>query len=429
MKSRDGKRLTVFFVLAILVIGSLSILPIRADDKIELRYYTWDDASGIKFINQVVKSFTAKHPNITVKVESASYGDYWQKLQTMVASQTAPDIIHINPDYLAVFANRGALLNLNTFIKNDKEFNIQDYYAEIIKVHQINNKLFVLPRDVAPSVLFYNEKMFRDAGLPTPYEYYKEGKWNRETFLKAAQKLSKPDVQQYGVTFETMWHRALQWVWQNKGNAFNSVDKPTRCLLNSKNAVAGYQFAADLINVYHVSPSPRLTQTQTSTELFSTGKVAMDINGAWMIPAYKNIKAFKWDIAPLPQGTVWGDVTGGSGPSVYSKTKHPKEAWELSKALAGPEAQSLFAEAGYIVPTLKSIFDSKSFLQSDAAPKNRDIFLEVQKYAKIPVLTEKYMEINDIIQKQLDLVWLGEQSAKEAMQKAVPEINKILAKK
>ena len=421
MKSRF-----VLVVLAAFVVSLVCFTPIQAAKKIELRYFTWDDATGVQFINQVVKNFTAKHPNIVVKVESASYGDYWQKLQTMVASKTAPDIFQINPDFLAVFAAKGALSDLNTFIAEDKTFNIQDYFSEIIEVHQMKDQLFVLPRDVAPSVLFYNETLFKEAGLKTPYEYFKADQWNWDTFLQAAQKITKPEIQQYGITFETMWHRALQWVWQNGGEAFDSVDKPTKCLLDRASSYEGYQFAADLINSYHVSPSPRLTKTQSSTELFITGKVAMDINGAWMIPAYKNIKDFKWDIAPLPKGVRWGDVTGGSGPAIYKFSKHPKEAWELTKALAGVEAQSLFAEAGYIVPTLKAVFNSKKFLTSDSIPRNKDCFLEVQEYAQIPVLTDKYMEIDYIIQKQLDLVWLGEQTAKEAMDKAVPEINKIL---
>lgn len=426
MKSRLTKRWFTFFVLAALLVSMVCFTPIQAADKIELRYYTWDDATGIQFINQVVKNFTAKHPNISVKVESASYGDYWQKLQIMIASQTAPDIFQINPDFLAVFAAKGALLDLNTFIAEDKTFSIQDYYPEIIKAHQIKEQLFVLPRDVAPSVLFYNETLFKEAGLKTPYEYFKEDQWNWDIFLQAAQKITKPEIQQYGIAFETMWHRALQWVWQNGGEAFDSVDNPTECLLNMKSSYEGYQFAADLINLYHVSPSPRLTKTQSSTELFITGKVAMDINGAWMIPSYKNIKDFKWDIAPLPKGMRWGDVTGGSGPAIYKFSKHPKEAWEVAKALAGVEAQSLFAEAGYIVPTMKTVFNSQKFLTSDSLPRNKDCFLEVQEYAKIPVLTDKYMEIDNIIQKQLDLVWLGEQTAKEAMDKVVPEINKIL---
>ena len=152
MKSGLIKSWFVFFALAAFVVSLVYFTPIQAAEKIELRYYTWDDATGVQFINQVVKNFTAKHPNIIVKVESASYSDYWQKLQTMVATKTAPDVFQINPDFLAVFAAKGALSDLNTFIAKDKTFNIQDYFSEIIEVHQMKDQLFVLPRDVAPSL-------------------------------------------------------------------------------------------------------------------------------------------------------------------------------------------------------------------------------------------------------------------------------------
>jgi multiple sugar transport system substrate-binding protein len=421
---KKGIALLVLTMLVVSVVGALS----SAHGKTVLRYYTWDDATGVKFINEVVDLFMEEHPDVEVKVESASYGDYWQKLQTMIAGGTAPDVFQINPDFLAVFAERNALANLNQFIAEDSDFELQDYFSEVIDLHMINDNLYVLPRDVAPSVLFYNETMFREAGLKTPYEYYEDDEWTWETFLTVSQRLTKPEIHQYGVTFETMWHRALQWVWQNGGEAFDSVDSPTKCLLDSEAAAGGYQFAADLINVYHVSPSPRLTRSQSSTELFITGKVAMDINGAWMIPSYKNIDAFEWDVAPLPKGVAWGDVTGGSGPAVYSKTKHSELAWELAKALAGPRTQTLFAEAGYIVPTIKDVFYSASFMDGTGRLAHRDVFLEVQKYAKVPVLTGRYMEIDNLIQKELDLVWLGAKTAKEALTEVVPKIDKVLAK-
>ncbi|MDP9982450.1 multiple sugar transport system substrate-binding protein [Pseudarthrobacter oxydans] len=61
---------------------------------------------------KLIDAFEAKNPGIKIKGEYGDWSGYWDKLATQVASQDAPDIIQMDAQYLAEYAERGALLEL-----------------------------------------------------------------------------------------------------------------------------------------------------------------------------------------------------------------------------------------------------------------------------------------------------------------------------
>jgi len=80
-----------------------------------------------------------------------------------------------------------------------------------------NGKVYGLPRDISTMVIYYNEDLFKAAGIPTPKELNDQGKWNWDTLLESAKKLTDTSKQQYGVSFSAWWGPAWGYFTKSCG--------------------------------------------------------------------------------------------------------------------------------------------------------------------------------------------------------------------
>ena len=99
-----------------------------------------------------------------------------------------------------------------------------------------------------------------------------------------------------------------------------------------------------------------------------------------------------WNVAPLPmykeydangKVTVHGIQAGHSGSmglAITYGSKKKNAAWELVKYIAGEEGQRAQTEAGFVIPNQISMANSETFLQSNQAPKNAQVFVEAASY-------------------------------------------------
>ncbi len=85
-------------------------------------------------------------------------------------------------------------------------------------------------------VTYYNADLFKAAGLPTPKELAEQGKWNWETLLDSAKKLTDPAKQQYGVGFGNWWGPAWGYFTYAAGGSIFNADR-TGCGLSTPEAL------------------------------------------------------------------------------------------------------------------------------------------------------------------------------------------------
>ena len=71
---------------------------------------------------------------------------------------------------------------------------------------------------------------------------------------------------------------------------------------------------------------------------FESGQIGMIFDNYSFVSKAREIQNFKWSIAPMPSGSK-GDVPmmGQAGYVLFKEGKHPEEAKELLKFLAGKE--------------------------------------------------------------------------------------------
>lgn len=417
-------RLRVWLALvALATLATICVcIPGFAAAPVEIVWSFWGDPGELPPNYEVIKAFAATHPNIKIVVQHSPWSSYFDKIQTQMAGQTAPDVMFLNN--IPSYASRGVLENLDPYIK-ESGFDISGFYPELMRTFMYRGHVYGFPRDNDTTVLYYNKSLFDAAGVKYPDETWR---WN--DFLEAAKKLTKTDARgrviQYGVALE--FNKYPLFVYQNGGSVVDDPLEPTKFLLNEPKAAEGIQFMADLINVHKVAPSfVDMKQMGDTTQLFLTGRVAMVMTNAARIPTFKDAN-FAWDVAPLPAGPtgIRANSMGGAGYVMSSTSKHKKEAWEFLKFLCGREGQTIFASTGVAVPAYRCPETAAAFL-ADKTPAHKDVFPKETEQGRLFPFFSGWAEISTVlVDPTLDRVFIGETSAKTALNEIADKVQKMI---
>jgi multiple sugar transport system permease protein len=425
--------------LACLALLAAFCLPAHSETTIRFRY--WGDVKETAIIKGMVQKFEETHPGVHVSAERAPAGNpYVQKVLVEFAGGTPPDVLFVETNIFVTLADKGVLMPLNGFMRDDPSFRLADYYQEIVNRFTVRGQVYTIPRDIAPvACIYYNKKIFDAAGIPYPSDdwswsddparFKRPGFDPNKDFLTVCQKLVKRDPKTGQITQFAVDAAYDPFIYSAGGRLANSVKQPTRVTFDDPATIHGIQFRADLINKYHVMPSPLDYSGMGvgAPDLFLTGRLAMFHSGIWNTPQFRDIRSFDWDVAMFPKGPtgIRAFGTGGSGYGVARGTKHPELAWELVKYLAGPDGEAAMARTGLAQPAIRRLAESPVWLDGQK-PAHKRITTEAVPFIVFNPFTPVWDEVMTKITPELDLVWLGRQSARQAVAKSQPIAQRAL---
>jgi multiple sugar transport system substrate-binding protein len=306
-----------------------------AGPKVTITLTTWAGADESKELQAVIDKVNAAATDFEI-VHQANPADYYTKLQTMIAGNTAPDLMWLSQEYVANYADSGAIMDITSQMATLGDMpaaKLDDYYPGSIAVATYAGKLYGLPWIAQPVVLYYNPEMFEKAGINPPDET-----WTWDTFTDAARQLTLKDasgnVTQYGTSFNG-WPPVHMFIWQAGGEVIAPDLKSSP--VDSPEAVAGAQFYADIIYNPEYAVPEEVIQEQGFGEMVKAGKVAMFFGGAAddLDYAYqKDPKNARMMMALVPKGPkdrttfAWTAIT-----AVATQTKNPDLAVKALVAL------------------------------------------------------------------------------------------------
>jgi len=286
------------------------------------------------------------HPERPIRIcYEAVGGRYNMKLNTRAVANTLPDIFVVQ-DYIH-YAKKGLLLDLTPYIERNQD---DDFLGQvppmIIDSLKLDGKLHALPSSLGTEVMYYNRRLFRQAGVPYPDET-----WDWSRMLDAAHRLTVRDgrgrVCQYGMMVGMSWIQFLQYngadVWSKDLN---------RCIIDSKESREAMQFLLDLAYRHGVAPEPPESGMNEGTPEFIQERVAMFIGNRWHTAFFRNAKNLDWAVAPLPRSFTGLRRARASFYvlAIHAETPHPDIAYAFLKYLAGPEQNREFVSQGVAIP-------------------------------------------------------------------------------
>lgn len=366
---------------------------------------------------ELAADVTKKYPHITVQLETTDWNSYWTKLPTEMASDNTPDIY-----YMQVLRTRGyvtkGFLPLNDMIEKDPDINFDDFYKGVIDGLSVDGKIYALPYDFGPYVLFYNKDLFDKYGVPYPDE-----NMDYQGMIERARQLTRDG--NYGYAVSANWDRVLTYMWGDGAELFVDgkfvVDQPV--------IAKALQRHADMIVKEKVAPP--ITDTGNfnwDREQFYSGKIGMMTDGPWNVTNIKTKGNFKFGASLVPKGTVGCfSPVNGSGFGISAKSKHPQEAFLAIKSITSPESLTKLAQWGRALPARLSV--QKAFFEA-----NSDVFgLEEAVTKSIDpaigrayITPDNWQEVYTTINQNIEPVFLGKDTAENALKKAQKLIDDIL---
>ncbi len=370
----------------------------------------------------VVKAFEDANPDIKVEFESVPMSDIFLKYKTLIAGNVAPDVMAFNYDNSYVFGSMDVLEPLDDFIAKTG-YDTSKIYKATLDMFKVNGVQYSMPATFSDVVLFYNKKLFDDAGL----EYPQRG-WTMEDVAAAATALTKDTdgdgkIDQFGYTFP-WWPVVLEMyggtIWSEDG---------TTCKLNSPEGVKAFQTIVDARYVGKWSPTADQLAEQGDWDMFIAGKLAMFPTGPWAVQPFNDkITGFSYDIAHMPAGDKQATHVYANSYGMSAASKNKDASWRFIAFATGPEGTKIRQDGKYEISPVKEIAE-KYYLQALAGddPASAIVFMEVQDYAVAQPVHANWNKIFDAIQPELDLAMTQAKTVQEALDAACVGVNEALS--
>lgn len=389
----------------------------QADDgeQVTLDYFTFSAAPDhLEDLDRIVSGFEDENPGVTVEVQTASFEDYFTRLQTQVSGGEAPDTFELNYEHFVTYASAGSLLNLDEAAGEAIDPSV--YYDEAFSAFQHDGTQFGLPETFSTVVLFYNRDLFDAAGVDYP-----DSSWTWEDEMAAAEQLTDAEQGVWG-DFQPVTFFEFYKVLEQSGGQFFNDDK-TQTAFNSPEGQEAANWLLDKVGT--VMPTEADMGGQDDVSMFQSGNLAMWHNGIWQFAGLEDAD-FEWDIVVEPGQAQNASAFFSNAVVASADTEHPEEAAAWLQYLASSEtAVNTRLESDWELPAVSDQSLFEPWLEQ-TPPENRDAVFESLDSIALPPVIERQERLQDAVSGALEQAKLGQLSVEEALQQAADEVNGLL---
>ena len=280
----------------------------------------WNGFTGPdgKTMAAMVQLFQKQNPDIQVRMQIIPWATYYDKLTLSLAYGGAPDVFILQAARFPEFASSGTVRPLTDLYATTSPHLDASKFAPVPSNESFYHGVqFALPLDTHPIGMYYNTKLFQQAGIVDA-----QGRAAPPTtlpeFLTDAQKLTKdttgsgrPDQWEFVFTNQhTNW---LTFAHQFGGDIVTSDGKAGE--MSSPASLQATQLMCDLIYKYHVAPKPEGVDPWLA---FRQGKAAMAMEGISMLASLQEQPGLQFAGAPVPQ---FGPKHGVGAGRTYSASR------------------------------------------------------------------------------------------------------------
>ena len=393
------------------------------DAQAEITYAIWDENQK-PAIDQNIKDFNKKYPNIKVTVDLTPYQQYFTKLQTQGESKTLPDVFWMNGPNVQLYAAND-LLQPVTGLVDSGDLDPSKYPDALNELYTFEDEQYGVPKDFDTVALWYNKALFADAGVDLPTD-----EWTWDDFSEAANTISDKlsDKGVYGVVTEL--NSAGQSSYYDtilQAGGFMISDDGTTSGYDEPESIEGLQFWADLVES-GASPSLQQLSDTKPNIWFNSGKAAMFTSGNWSVAEMKDSKhKDDFGIVRLPKGPEQrATVIHGVANVVAADSENQEAANAFLSYLGSEEAQRTQAEMGVANPA----YDGTQEAFVDSVPSfGIDVFLESADEMAFPYpISKNTAAWNALENELLPQAFSGERPVEEVAKELADAMDEELAK-
>jgi raffinose/stachyose/melibiose transport system substrate-binding protein len=346
--------------------------------------------------------YHAQHPNVTIKITVLENEAFKAKLTTAMQAGKPPDVFQ---SWGGGTMNEQAQAGLIKDVSDATKSWIGTLNPAGVKLYQIDGKQYGVPYNLGVVGVWYNKKLFKQAGIDGPPTTWDE-------FLGDVQKLKSAGITPLAVGEKDKWP-GMFW-WANLSLRIAGKDAMAQAGENGSFDGAGFVEAGKqlkrLIDMKPFQPGFLAAPWDGAggeAATMANNRAAMDLMGQWAPFTFdanaKKKKGLRENLGWFAFPTVAGGKSqpteyfgGGDGFAIGKDA--PPEAVDFVKWLVSPQVGSKGGESGAILPTAKGTESSvkdpnmKAVLDARAEASFVQLYLD-QAYA--PAVGQA---VNDAVQ-------------------------------
>lgn len=426
------KKVISALMAAAMIVGSMASMTAMAEEggeNVTLNWALWDEKTAT-YWSAVADAYMEQNPNVTIEMTDLGSSDYMTVLATDLSGDGSDfDVVTVKdvPGY-ATLVSKGVLEDLSERIAADGvDTSVYNGTTEQVTV---DDKLYELPFRSDFWVLYYNKKIFDDAGVAYP-----TNDLTMEQYDELARSVTKQgfgNEQIYGAHYHT-WRSAVQ--------LFGILDGQHTVLDGN------YDFLKPYYEQVKKEEEDGVCRSYIDTNAsqlhysgaFSEGNTATMNMGSWYISTliselaagnYDSELVGDWGIVkyPHPEGVEAGTTLGTiTGLAIPSSSENKDAAWDFLKFACGEEGAKVVASTGTFPAILNDdvvneIANMEGFPQDE---NSKEALKTAQLYLEAPY-DQHITEINTVLDTYHKDIMNGDISIDDGIAKMNEEVGKIL---
>lgn len=317
---------------------------------------------------------------------------YVQKLQTELAGGTAPDFFYINTAGMVVstLANSGLLQDLTPLLgTGDYPHKQSDWPSELMQGVSVNGKVYALPPDVNPMLMYYNKTVLKQAGITDdPNDLFNAGKWTWDEFAKLCAQVKAAGMT--GYIQDNWWGPLYSWVWVNGGSVYTSRTdaKATWIADTNPQSIQAFSYLTTNLQNGNFVYAGSLPKGQADDAAFVSNQVAFVEAGRWYAPEFNTAK-ISYDVVPWPSpsGKMMPTAIAIAFVGISGKTKYPDRAWKfMDDYISDPGVKFRLSNGGNAIAALLDPALQKEI--AAGAPAHSSYFFDLLKIGHFQPVVE-----------------------------------------
>ncbi len=413
----------------------------KTDDPIIINWWHAMRSARGKVVDNMIQKFNESQDKY--KVVGTNKGNYDETMNAGVAAFRAkkqPHILQVFEVGTQTMMQSGAVYPVYKLMKNaGYDIDWSNYLQAVLSYYMdADGNLMSMPFNSSTPIMYYNVDMFEKAGF-APLSKTEPITWER--LGEITKKIVDEGIAPAGlVTAWQSWTQIENYSaihnqpFASQANGYKGMD--CELLINNPKVVGHITRLSEWAKDKRFMYGGQKYQGPKSEFIAQNAAVYIDsVSGIAKLK--KAVKDFKWDAAPLPveasMKNPQNSIIGGA--SLWVLNGHSKEEYEgvaaFLKFLASNEMQSYWhKETGYFPITLNAYNDLKKQGYYDENPLqtvgieqlNRATPTEISRGLRLGY----FVQIRNIINEELELVWNGKKTPQEALDSAVERSNQQL---
>ena len=409
------------FWLAVMLICSVFVglfggaKPTQAADKTTITYGIWDSRQE-PGLRKIADDFEKANPDIKVDIQVTGWDDYWTMLEAAATGGSLPDVFWMHSNVIYKYGANNQLMPLDDLIK-EAGVDLGKFPKGLVDIYNVEGKQYGIPKDFDTIGLWYNKKMFDEAGLKYP-----DATWTWDTLKEAAKKLTKEDKSQYGASFFfTNQEGFYNFIYQNGGTVLTADRKSGYADPKTIEALEYY------FSFVKEGLSPASYKDEDGKAFLENGKAAMGLLGSWQMGSMmqKDYVKANFDVAPLPaKDGKRTSIFNGLANVMAANTQHKDAAWKFIQYLSSKEAQDKASQLGVAISAYEG--SEKEWLSSNK-DLNLKAYTDAVEGAQIRPYTDDTVKWEEKVYEILKGAYTGEKDTAEAAKEAAKVMDQLIS--